>query len=84
MLKGSALLARLDGLANDEATMTRPPSPPEAVLLRLTTVRLARWFEPPAVRATRLDVFSLGDVVAVKVAAEAKASEEFISVDVPS
>lgn len=80
MLKGSAGLARLDGVANDEATMTRPPSLPEVVLLRLTAVRPARWLEPPAVRATRLDVFSLDVDVAVKVAVEAKASEELISV----
>lgn len=76
MLKGSALLARLDGLASDVATMTRPPSP-EVVLLRLTAVRLGRWFEPPAVRTTRLDVFSLD--VPVRVAVAAIPSEELIS-----
>lgn len=59
MLKGSALLARLDEAVDEEvasevATMTRPPSPPE-VLLRLTAVRCCWWpadgrctFEPPA------------------------------------
>lgn len=59
LLKGSALWALLDGAASEVATMTRPPSP--EVLLRLTAVRPGRWFEPPAILETRLDVFSLAD-----------------------
>lgn len=82
LLMGSALFARLDGLASDVATMTKlpppppPPSPEVVVALLLVRFVRPRWFEPPppAVRtpaATRLDVFSV-DV-------DANPSEELIS-----